>query len=264
MSLDTEKTPSTLDLSTLPDLSKIEWVVFDLDMTLWDHNSAIAHALGIICQELNHDIEPFLIHYHEQSHALWIQFSRGEIDMASLRLLRLGNVFRIMGDERTPEEVEQICERYLDLYLAYQGEMAGAFEIMCLAANHAKLGILTNATRITQNAKIRQLRGKDLLSLVLTVDETNCAKSSPDFYKIAEKEMGNPAPENILYIGDSWHDDAAPSYRRNWNVAWIDLNRKGKPDGFESMTVIRSVLDLETYFSKSLSPKKSRTESSTL
>jgi len=241
---------SILDISHLPPPDTLRWILFDLDMTLWDHDKAIRHALGVICDELNHDIDPFMMHYNEQSRALWLQFSRGKISIHDLRLLRIGNVFRILGDDKSDKEIERICEHYLEIYLEFHGEMPNAYNIMCNASNYGKLGILTNATRLTQNSKINQLQGKDLLSLVLTVDETGCAKTDPNFYQHAMKEMGNPDPKTVLYVGDNWHDDVLPPARLGWNIAWIDLQRKGKPEEQPDTPVnlIHSVRNLLNYF----------------
>ncbi|MDX1972959.1 MAG: HAD family hydrolase [Candidatus Sumerlaeia bacterium] len=247
---DSSDTKSLTPLAVLPPPNRLKWVLFDLDMTLWNHELALQHALEDLCGKMGIPYALFRRHYSEQSRLQWEAFKRREIDIPTLRHRRLFNAFELSGSRRSDREIRDLCEYYLSIYHSYQGEMEGAFEVMRLASMFSKLGILTNASRELQTRKIQQLKGSDLLTLVLTVDETGCPKTDPNFYREAERLMNYPMPERVLYIGDSWEDDVVPSFAKGWNTVWITAENAPRPDRSIRVPKITSVVDLVPYFNQ--------------
>ncbi|MGF1572363.1 MAG: HAD family hydrolase [Sumerlaeia bacterium] len=237
-------------LSILPHPRKYKWVLFDLDMTLWNHDEALQAALLDLTDKLGLDFHAFRGAYKKQSILLWDAFKRREIDIPTLRFRRLSNAFQEVGAPKSPREIQDLMDYYLSIYHSYAGEMAGSFEVMRLAAMFSKLGILTNASRELQTKKLQQLRGNDLLTLILTVDETGCPKTDPNFYREAERQMNYPHPERVLYIGDSWVDDVVPSFEKGWNTVWINTEGIARPDKSVRVPQIKSIEDLIPFFSQ--------------
>lgn len=243
-------TSNQTPLSVLPHPKHYKWVLFDLDMTLWDHEKALRVALTDLAEKLGLDFPTFRAAYKEQSILQWDAFKRREIDIPTLRFRRLSNTLEKVGAKKSVREVYDLMDYYLSIYHGFQGEIEGSFEVIRLASMFSKLGILTNASKELQTKKIQQLRGNDLFTLILTVEETGCAKTDPNFYRVADSQMNYPHPERVLYIGDSWGDDVVPSFERGWNTIWINTEGIPRPDKSVRVPQVSSIKSLIPFFNQ--------------
>src|SRR5690606_16866872 len=110
-------------------------------------------------------------------------------------------------------------------YIAYEGTMRHACEVIAAASRFAKVGLLTNAAHATQDAKIAQLGGPQLFDIIVTTDETNeILKPDARFFEYADRLAGNPDPERVLMVGDDWRHDIRGACDRGYWSVWITSN----------------------------------------
>ncbi len=224
-----------------------DWVFFDLDGTLWDHPSAVRFALRRICEVTGIDHAECVNEFVLQSRILWDQLADGTLDVGTLRIKRFENVLMKFGlaDDHCAHE---ISSEYLELYLGYQGEYPESPGLIEAVSRHARLAILTNAPHETQDAKFGQLVHRDKFEWMLTTDETNCVKTDPRFYQMAWERAGRPDPSRIVYIGDAWEHDIAPTAPLGWNCVWINWKGTEMPEPFDNVRQVSNVTALAELF----------------
>lgn len=202
--------------------SPFDWVFFDLDETLWDHPSASRSALGRVAARWGFDEERLRAEFYTANERLWAQMRAGLVDFGEMRWLRFVAVLEALGRGGNEALARDMGDAYLEEYRLYEGELPGAS--IAIEAAHAagsRVAILTNARLEIQRFKLAQLAAREKVEFMLTTEEAGALKPSPAFYDAADRRAGGPAPDRVLYVGDSWEYDIAPGAARGWRCAWI-------------------------------------------
>ncbi len=216
----------------------IKAVYFDLDDTLYDQLDSFALALeaaGLSQQAAGKEVAQRLYSsLRRHSDRLWAQHVRGELTLAELRIARGVAAFADAGIALAKEQallLQQCYERE-------QGRLRLRPEVLPLMAKLRErgmaTGLITNGPVDHQMGKIKALGLHELIQPERIYISDGIGYAKPDqrvFHHVRQQE--GLLPEELLYVGDAWHNDIAPSYRAGWTPIWLNA-REHKPDDGDS------------------------------
>ncbi|HTG71651.1 MAG TPA: HAD family hydrolase [Candidatus Udaeobacter sp.] len=217
----------------------IKAVYFDLDDTLYDQlqpfrlavesTGLIGHANGSL------HIEDLYKRIRRHSDLLWVKHVNGEMTLEELRIERTTAAFSDIGIE-VSTEAAVLLQRNYELEQSRLTLREGVQELFeQLQASGIGIGLITNGPVEHQMKKINAL---ELLKWVAEPnayisDGIGIAKPNPDVFHFVRRKAAL-RPEQLVYVGDAWHNDIAPSFQAGWTPIWLNT-RKQQPhtkDGF--------------------------------
>lgn len=202
----------------------IQFVYFDLDDTLLDHQYAEQKALSDVRRAFADafaGITDKTLHrtYRACSGPLWRQYAAGTIDKAALKLGRFEHLLAALDID--PLHPAPVSEYYLRRYATHWRFVPGAREAFATIAERFPVGLLTNGFTEIQTDKLARfplLRTR--AEAVVITEETGYLKPHPEAFAHAAR-AADTDPKHILYVGDSYHSDVQGGQAAGWQVAWF-------------------------------------------
>ncbi len=215
------------------------WLLFDADGTLFDYEKAEALALQRTFDSLGLRFEPACRElYHRINHDLWLALEQGTVTAESLRTKRFELLFATLG---LAVDVQSVSRTYLG-HLANASElMPGALETITALRPRYHLALITNGLRDVQRPRLAQSALKDSFAAFIISEEVGAAKPSPAIFDIAFREMGHPARNQVLLIGDSLTSDIQGGINYRIDTCWFNPTRAPRPAG---MTITYEIAHL--------------------
>ena len=222
----------------------IGFVYFDIDDTLLDHRAAQRSALAdTITHFREHfqdlDAERIQEVYDTHNSRLWKQYAAGDVSRDQLRKGRFEQLLATLAiTSVTPESVG---DTYMSRYAHYWDYCTGALETFSHMAERFPVGVLTNGFADQQYAKLARFPAiKDRLAVTVISEEVGYLKPHPELFKHAAREA-QTAPQDILYIGDSFTSDVEGGMNAGWQVIWYAPNASSVP---ENVSHVRALTDI--------------------
>jgi HAD superfamily hydrolase (TIGR01549 family) len=229
------------------DLSTIDWIFFDIDGTLWNHDLAITEALRATAAELDLLLEDVEREYHVANQFLWDEMVAGRITFDIVRVKRFEMLLQELAPRRV-REAERLGEEYIRRYLATPRVLPGARAVVAAAARTHPLAILTNGFHPTQDPKLAHLSPVDVhFRFMQCPEDAGGFKTDPIFWQAAMRRAGITDPRRALIVGDTWHEDILPARAAGWQTLWLSHGRP-IPGPREDTVVLRDVADWLTTF----------------
>ncbi|GAA3638104.1 HAD family hydrolase [Kineosporia mesophila] len=224
----------------------IKAVLFDLDGTLLDHESAATTALAQACGLGRDDpaLPELLQVWRELEGSVFDRFLAGELTFTEQRRVRVAALARHRGlGSWTDEQTDAWFTGYLQDYEAGWRAYDDAAEIVdWLVARGLKLGVVTNGQGDQQRRKLTAIGWDTLTDVVLVSGEVGVSKPDPAIFVQACQQLDLPA-ERVLCVGDRLDLDATAA--RDAGLAGVWLDRAGRGGGTGSgVPVIRGLGEL--------------------
>lgn len=217
--------------SMLPTLNP-KFVYFDLDDTLLDHRKAEKKALGDLRTTYAEVLTSFgqeMVEetYHAGNVKLWHAYAEGKLTKEQLRVRRFEQLLdKLSITSLNPEEVGSF---YIERYTNYWEYCAGARESFFAIADQYPVGVLTNGFAQVQHRKLAQFTElRERLTTCVISEEFGYMKPHPMLFAHAA-QLAETAPEDIVYIGDSWRSDVEGGQNAGWDVIWYAPNESKAP-----------------------------------
>jgi len=205
-------------------------ILFDLDHTLFDHDTAQNEALNVFharyVKSHGHELAAFKKLFYEINKPLWDQVATDELSMTALKTKR----FEILSEKlNIPWNMEEAAEYYLKFAGKHGEWLPGAEDAVDdLIAKGYQIGILTNGYKLAQEDK------RDRLGLHPDAGRCKCFIVSEEhgFLKPHKKifdialELMNLPKEEILMVGDSLLSDGQGAENAGIDFCWINPLRK--------------------------------------
>ncbi len=210
----------------------IRFVYFDVDDTLLDHRHAERKALEEVHEQLGNVLQDvpvslFQDAYHRYNVQLWHQYAHGEIDKATLRIERFRHLQETFNLHHIP--AEYLAETYMAAYTRHWRWVPGAQKAYLTLAKHLHVGLLTNGFAEVQQAKLRRFPElREHAQAIVISEEVGVMKPHPNIFAHATRKA-DVAPEDILYVGDSYTSDVLGGHRAGWQVAWYRREGASQP-----------------------------------
>lgn len=201
---------------------KPQFVFFDLDNTLLDHNSAEAAAhqeLYDSTPELqDRPLEDWLSTYKSINHQLWLNYQEGKIDRHELQQSRFRDSMKHL--EIPFDRSDEIGAAYMQFYRNHWEWVDGAKEALEKVSESYPIGIVTNGFLETQQKKIEKMGLGRHTDLFIITEEIGVMKPHPRVFDVATERAGVDR-KSILYVGDSYLSDIVGGRNAGWNTAWF-------------------------------------------
>ncbi|WKD60215.1 Pyrophosphatase PpaX [Corynebacterium ciconiae DSM 44920] len=187
-------------------MPRYDAILFDLDGTLVDHDSAAHQAAASLIRQYglagneNALIERWFIIEHEE----FSRFERGEISHAQQRLNRMSRFFDTpLSDDESRQRFEVFASAYRAHWRAYPDAAAA---LTAAEQSGAQVAIMTNGARDMQAGKLAATGLESASIRLIPTAELSCAKPNPQAYHEALALMG-VRPERAVMIGDNYIND---------------------------------------------------------
>lgn len=181
-------------------------LVFDLDNTLLDYDSAAKTALKLSLTnfKLNGNFADIHQDYSVINTRLWEQLERNEITSDLLRTER----FRILGKKRSWAFSD--WDLFSQFYLKQLGQQTTMYPetiptLKVLSINY-QLGCLTNGISDVQRSRLALSGLNQFFKSIIISSEHGTAKPDPEIFFLSCRSLG-VNPSEMLYIGDSVTSD---------------------------------------------------------
>lgn len=202
-----------------------KFIYFDLDDTLLDHKSAEAAALEDVHQYFPffEGISPdnLVDTYHIVNSNQWTLYSSGEIERDDLQRNRFEQTLQQLALDAS--RYKEVGDYYMQCYRNHWQWIDGAQSVYQKVVQNYPVGILTNGFSETQKLKFNEFALNDSAEHVVISEDVGVLKPDPKIFKHAT-ELACVAPEDILYIGDSFSSDIKGGSAFGWNTAWYTQN----------------------------------------
>ncbi|MDO2947690.1 pyrimidine 5'-nucleotidase [Aeromonas simiae] len=193
-----------------------DWVLFDLDETLFDF-PAHAALLALLEQIGLTPSEPLLQEYKETNHRLWEQFNAGAIDSYTLQSRR----FIGIGEQvaRCPLELNKL---FLEQIVALSRPLDGVLETLTRLRRHVGMGIITNGFSAPQRGRLARHALESWFSPLVISDEVGVAKPRAAIFEHALKALPVRDPARVLMVGDNPQTDIGGAAAAGLATCWFD------------------------------------------
>lgn len=219
---------------------EIEFVYFDLDDTLLDHQQAERKALADVRNRYltifgTLSVDELQDTYHTINAPLWRQYADGEIGKQTVQQQRFEQLLEAVDAPHA--DATLVARYYMQRYAEHWTFVPGARETFEAVAEHHLVGVMTNGFAEVQERKLEQfpvLREKS--EAVVICEEVGTLKPDPEVFDHATEEAGVRA-EEVLYVGDSYRSDVQGAEPVGWRVAWYARNgTNGQSTGARSFS----------------------------
>ena len=218
------------------------WLLLDADGTLFDYERAEAAALALAFADsgLPYGLRSLEV-YNELNQEMWLAFERGEISAEVLRVERFRRLFGVLGIEC---DVEQFSKRYL----ARLGERAdltgGAEELLRGLYGQVGMVLITNGLQNVQRSRLAHSTISSYLTGVVISEEVGAAKPDPRIFDAAFEQMGRPARQEVLIVGDSLTSDIQGGNQYGVDTCWYNPRYLPHSAEIEAVYEIRTLSEL--------------------
>jgi putative hydrolase of the HAD superfamily len=207
-------------------------VLFDLDGTLVDHDSAAAEGVGQWLSAMGWadpgTIAGLVSDWDAIAERHFAAYRARLTTYQGQRRLRLREFLPHVGIDASgwsDERLDDVFTTYLDAYKSAWRSFPDAGPCLEALRLVARVAVLSNGDQEQQEEKISRTGLGRFVDLVLTSDELGVAKPDPQVFELACARLGVP-PHTTVYVGDQLEVDALGASAAGLRGIW--LNRKGR------------------------------------
>ena len=204
-----------------------EFVYFDIDDTLLDHQAAEREALSDLRDRYlqvfgTWSVEELQAQYEAINDPLWTRYADGEIEKETLQRQRFEQLVEAVGASHANAAL--IGRYYMQRYAAHWQFVEGAQDAYERIAEASPVGVMTNGFAEVQEQKLDRFPVlRERADAVVLCEQNGALKPSPEAFAHATEQAG-VAAEDVLYVGDSYRSDVEGGRNAGWRVAWFARN----------------------------------------
>lgn len=207
---------------------KLTWLLFDMDNTLLNSDSACKEAFFRTCENFKVSADDELFSRYEKINTMvWEKFERGNITATRLRALRFELFFQ--AEEIEPCPPLDFNTSYLQHLIDTSDYYNHVPEMLTKWKKEYKLSIVTNGLREVQRPRLEKLGLTKYFDSVIVSDEIGHAKPSKAYFDYVFNSIANiPPKKQIMIIGDSLQSDILGGINAGIKTCWLRHGRQNK------------------------------------
>ncbi len=221
-------------------LSQCPAVLFDLDGTLLDHDTAAARAAQALAARLGHSDPAGLVPVWFALEGRYMPaYLDGQLSFQQQRRARLRDFAVHVGAPLHESRLDEVFAGYLADYehgwAAYPDAVPALQQL-----KHLRRGVLSNGDRNQQRHKLAAAGLLGLVDVLITSDELGFAKPHPEAFQAAARRLNTP-PARTVCVGDRYDTDARAAQQAGLRGVWLS---RGGPAEAPAELVTPTVRDL--------------------
>jgi putative hydrolase of the HAD superfamily len=206
---------------------RVDGVLFDIDDTLVDTQSAFATALAAVAEKYLPHLDPaqhadVLTTWRADAGGHYRAYTRGEVGYLEQRMARAKALHEEYGGLLMDAEAYREWNRLFEAGFAnaWAAHPDAAEVVDGLLASGVAVGALTNATVAYQVAKMARA-GFEAVPVLVGVDTFGVGKPDPRVFDEACRRLGTE-PGRTAYVGDELDIDARAAVSAGLVGVWVD------------------------------------------
>ena len=225
--------------------TKYDWLLFDADNTILDFDSAAARSFADTTRDNNLSQEPehFAI-YKKVNSQIWREFEEGKISAKELRVKRFQLFLEETGQDGNPEQLNTF---FLKRLIKHSELFKGARQLLHFLQARYNLAIITNGLKEVQRPRFEKVEITKYFRAIVVSDEIGISKPHQGFFDFTFQEIGNPAKEKVLVIGDSLSSDIRGGINYDLDTCWLntkELEHIGDPSPTYIISALSGLRDI--------------------
>ncbi|MFJ2174817.1 HAD family hydrolase [Streptomyces sp. NPDC101062] len=206
----------------------IRAVLWDIDDTLFDYTTADRagmqrHLAAEGMADPGETVDQALGRWREITDAQWLRFAAGETDFLGQRRDRV-RIF--VGAALSDAEADAWFDRYITHYEAGWSLFPDSLAALDLLAADYRQAVLSNASIINQDRKLRVLGVRDHFEAVLCAAELGVSKPDAAAFHAACDALALE-PGEVAYVGNEPDIDAGGATAAGLAGVWLDRGGLG-------------------------------------
>ncbi|MFC1900434.1 HAD family hydrolase [Chloroflexota bacterium] len=206
-------------------VENIKAVLFDVDDTLFDRNTAQKMTLDIIIERLPHvfdifDTERVMNAFMESDRAVTEAYEAGA-PFEGLREARSGIFLKLL--DINEDVADTITEIYVRDYPKVNASVPGAIELVKELSGRFQIGVVSNGLPDVQYQKLESMGISSFVSCVVLSEELGIRKPDPRIFHHAAGLLQRQ-PSDCLYVGDSYTSDVIGAKAAGMVSCWFNKN----------------------------------------
>lgn len=221
-----------------------KYLLFDLDDTLFDFKAAEAMGIrktfelfGIDCSEKTIEL------YSAINDSFWKRFEKGEISRSDIYEGRFIEFSKKLGYKF---DTKAVSERYFEELANYGIVFDYAPTLLeLLTGKQYVLAAVTNGSLAAQNGRIAASGiAKYFNGGIYISEKIGYQKPQKEYFEHVYNAIGNPAPQEILLLGDSLSGDIAGAQKMGWDCCFVNLRNQALPDSIHPTYTVTDLKDI--------------------
>lgn len=228
---------------------KYKHLFFDLDHTLWDHNTNSRIGLEEVYQQF--DLQAFgvfsptqfYLKFNEINHQLWDKYEAGRISQSELRHTRFRLIFSQLGVNN-----DSICDEISNTYINISSKkhhlLPNAQETLEYLFPKYPMHIITNGFDEIQSIKMNAGKITHFFQEVVTAQNSGYKKPDSRIFEYALKKI-KAVPQECLMIGDSFQSDIVGATRAGIDAVFFNPDQRNQDISIKPKYEIRDLGELK-------------------
>ena len=206
-------------------LSGITDVFFDLDHTLWDfdRNSAMTFDKIFKLNNIQVDLESFLIHYQEINLNYWKLYRNEKINKEALRFGRLKDTFLASDCVLKDVLIHKLSEEYITYLTDNNYLFENTIEILNYLQLKYNLHIISNGFEEVQYRKLVKSNIHNYFKTIVNGESIGIKKPNPEIFNFALNKAQTSVERSVM-IGDGYEADILGALGVGMDVVFFDTN----------------------------------------
>lgn len=217
-----------------------KFLLFDLDHTLLDFESAEETALTQMLEDMNFpDVEAFKDYYKPMNQGLWKDLEQKKLTKQELVDSRFAIGFAHFG---ITVDGAEMALRYQD-YISLQGQSFPGAENLLEQLEEAgyQLYAATNGVTAIQEGRLAHSTIASYFKEVFISEKLQTQKPDPDFFDKVGQLIPGFSKEETLMIGDSLSADIAGGNAAGIDTVWYN------PEHLENASQVMPTYEVDSY-----------------
>ena len=206
-----------------------ETILFDLDHTLLDSDESERRAYAYATEQvgLSEPDRHFSL-YVTINRRMWREVERGELQPSDVRVRRFEEFNAEVGLDADPAVM---AEHFVWALGAFGDLYDGAREVLAACSASASLGLVTNGLSDVQRSRLSRTGIADYFDAIVISSEVGVTKPRPDIFELTFSQLGGPAKETAVMVGDSLTSDIEGGRNFGIDTCWYNPHRNRAEQG---------------------------------
>ncbi|WPM85328.1 pyrimidine 5'-nucleotidase [Apirhabdus apintestini] len=220
---------------------KWDWILFDADETLFTFDAFSGLQRMFLDYSVTFTAEDYQT-YQAVNKPLWVDYQNGTITALRLQHQR----FQRWAD-RLSVPAGTLNDAFLNAMAEICTPLPGAESLLRFLRGRARLGIITNGFTALQQRRLARTGLQDCFDLLIISEQVGVAKPDRRIFDYALAQMGSPARERVLMVGDTPESDILGGFNAGLDTVWLNAHGREAPAGIVPLHQVRSLSELERW-----------------